>query len=279
MPTRSDWPRTKTWLPAADQPAPSRSFRRGYIPAALIFGLLLIGGLYLSVLRPGSDNPNNPDNPSSGDQGTAAPSAAATGPGGGSEPADTGSAGTTGRQLVAGVPVGYPHSQAGAEAAAANYLAAYGSESMFSPTARAEILEAIVARADQKELTGALAQSFGLAGQAYGLDSAGLPAKGLDLVARTVPVGITVKSYSPAEAVVDVWAVSIIGLAGETSTRPISEAWNTATVTLRWADGDWKWASVSQRDGPTPVSGLQPPSSAGQLAEALLRFQELRHGR
>jgi hypothetical protein len=150
---------------------------------------------------------------------------------------------------------------------------------MFSPTARAEIVKAIVARADQKELTLALEASFGLAGQAYGLDSAGLPAKGLDLVARTVPVGVTVQSYSSTQAVVDVWAVSIIGLAGESSTRPISEAWNTATVTLRWADGDWKWASMTQRDGPTPVSGLQPPSSAGQLAEALLRFQELRHGR
>jgi len=273
MPTRSDWPRTRTWLPAADQPAPSRSFRRVYVPAALIFGLLLIGGLYLSVLRPG------PDSPSSADQGTAAPSDAATEPGGGTARADDATAGSTGGRIAAGVPVGYPHSQPGAEAAAANYVSAYGSEAMFSPTARAEIVKAIVARADQKKLTGALDQSFGLAGQAYGLDAAGLPAKGLDLVARTVPVGVTVKSYSSTQAVVDVWAVSIIGLAGETSTRPISEAWNTATVTLRWADGDWKWASVTQRDGPTPVSGLQPPSSAGQLAEALLRFQELRHGR
>src|SRR5262245_3294184 len=273
MPTRSDWPRTKTWLPAADQPVSSRSFRRAYLPAILIFGLLLLGGLYLSVLRPG------PDNSSSDDQGTAAASDATTEPSGDTAGADDGSTSTAGRRIVANVPVGYPHSNAGAEAAAANYLAAYGSEAMFSPTARAEIVNAMVARADQKEITGALNESFGLAGQAYGLDPAGLPAKGLDLVARTVPVGVTVKSYSPSEAVVDVWAVSIIGLAGETSTRPISEAWNTATVTLRWADGDWKWASMSQRDGPTPVSGLQPPSSAGQLAEALLRFQELRHGR
>lgn len=273
MPTRSDWPRTRTWLPAADQPAPSRSFRRAYLPAALIFGLLLLGGLYLSVLRPG------PGSPSSADPGTAAPSAAATEPGGSNVRADDGSAGSTGLQISAGVPVGYPHSTAGAEAAAANYVAAYGSEAMFSPTARAEIVKAIVARSDQKELTGALEESFGLAGQAYGLDSSGLPAKGLDLVARTVPVGVTVQSYSSTQAVVDVWAVTIIGLVGEGSTRPISEAWNTATVTLRWADGDWKWVSVTQRDGPTPVSGLQPPSSAGQLAEALLRSQELRHGR
>src|SRR4029450_8960026 len=154
--------------------------------------------------------------------------------------------GSPGRRIAAGVPVGYPHSKPGAEAAAANYVSAYGSEAMFSPTARAEIVKAIVARADQKKLTGALDQSFGLAGQAYGLDSAGLPAKGLDLVARSVPVGVTVKSYSPTQAVVDVWAVSIIGLAGETSTRPISEAWNTAKVTLRWAEGEWKGRAWTQ---------------------------------
>lgn len=274
MPTRSDWPRTRTWLPTTDRPVPNRSSRRAYLPAALIFGLLVLGGLYLSVLRPG---PADPDGQSPG-AGTPADAAADRADQPGTEPA-TGSNGSASSRVVAGVPVGYPHSKAGAQVAAANYLAVYGSEAMFSPTARAEIVRAMVARTDQEALTDQLDQSFGLAGQAYGLDSAGLPVKGLDLVARTVPVGVTVQSYGSARAVVEVWAVSIVGLAGEGSTRPISEAWNTATVTLRWADGDWKWASLSQRDGPTPVSGLQPPSPAGQLADALLRFEELRHGR
>jgi len=272
MPTRSDWPRTKTWLPTTDSRAPSRSRWRGYVPAALLFGLLVIAGLYLSVLRPG------PDNPAPDSAGT--PTDAAADPGtGGTGDSGTGGGGSAGSRTVGGVPVGYPHTREGAQAAAANYLSVYGSAAMFDPSKRADIIDAMVARIDHEQLTAQLDESFGLAGDAYGLDSNGLPADGLEMVARTVPIGVTVESYSSVKAVVDVWAVSIVGLSGTGSTRPVSEAWNTATVTLRWADGDWKWATLSQRDGPTPVSGLQPPSPADQLADAVQRFEELRHGR
>ncbi len=270
MSTRSDWPRTRTWLPESDRLGPSRSRRRGYLSALLVFGLLLLGGLYLSVLRPNA-------NGSGADTGNR--TGAGTGAGAGA-PAEPGqSAASMGSTVVAGVPVGSPRTRAGAEAAAANYLAAYGSEAMYDPDARAAIVAAIAAPADQDDLMSQLDESFGLAGQAYGLDATGAPAEGLEFVARTVPVGVRIASFRANRAVVDVWAVSVVGLAGENATKPITEAWNTATVTLRWTADDWKWDSLIQRVGPTPVSGLQPPSSTSQLADVMREFEELRHGR
>jgi hypothetical protein len=46
----------------------------------------------------------------------------------------------------------------------------------------------------------------------------------------------------------------------------------TTTITLHWVDGDWKWVAFTQTDGPTPVSGMQTPSNAAEIANAVKEF-------
>lgn len=268
MATRSDWPRTRTWLPEGDRAPDIRKRRTGYLPAALLFALLAVGGLYLSVLGPDAGRG------SPGDDGSTTDSESVAG-----DPQTGRGAGSAGSGVAAGVPVGYPRTEEGAQSAAANYLTTYGSEAMFGATSRADIVGAIVAESDRVRVAAQLDESFGLAGRAYGLDAEGTARPGLDFVARTVPVGTRVQSFGSGRAVVEVWAVGIVGVAGPDSTKPITQAWETATVTLRWSSGDWKWVSVTIADGPTPVSGLQPPSPGGRLAEAAAEFAGLHYGR
>jgi hypothetical protein len=179
----------------------------------------------------------------------------------------------------AGVAVGYPDSRDGAKSAAANYTIAYGSDAMFDTNKRHAILDAIADPTVKPALQAQLDQSFAAVMSRFGLDPNGNPPKGQTFVDRTIPVGVHVLSYTDNEAQVSVWTTGIVGLAGTGSTLPVAEAWNTATVTLHWVDGDWKWVAFTQTDGPTPVSGMQPPSTVDQISNAVKEFEGLDYAR
>lgn len=189
--------------------------------------------------------------------------------------------GSGGSRVVAGVPVGYPHTPAGAQSAAANYVVAYGSAAMYSPTRRRAIVDAIADPAVRREIAAQFAVAFGSTGQLFGLDPAGQAPAGLQFVCRALPIGVRLLGYARdgSTAQVAVWADGIVGLAGATSTRPVEDSYSTTTVTLRWAAGDWKWVSFTTADGPTPVSGGQPASPAGTIASAVRTFAGLRYVR
>ena len=180
---------------------------------------------------------------------------------------------------VAGVSVGYPDTRDGAKAAAANYTIAYGSDAMFNTTKRHAVLDAIADPTVKPALQAQLDQSFAAVMSRFGLDPNGNPPKGQTFVDRTIPVGVHVFTYADDEAQVAVWTTGIVGLAGAGSTLPVAEAWNTATVTLHWVDGDWKWVAFTQTDGPTPVSGMQPPSTVDQISNAVKEFEGLDYAR
>ncbi|MGH3344887.1 MAG: hypothetical protein ACRDPK_18865 [Carbonactinosporaceae bacterium] len=182
-------------------------------------------------------------------------------------------------RAAAGVPVGYRHSAEGAQSAAANYAVAYGSEAMFDPAQRRAIVAAIADPAVATRLAARLDTAFAAVSKTYGLDGDGDPPEGLTFVCRTLPVGVRLVSYGGDTAVVAVWINGIIGLAGDESTRPVAEGWHTMTVRLRWVEGDWRWRSFTQRDGPTPVSGRQPASGADEIARAVTTYEGLRYGR
>ncbi|MGH3326637.1 MAG: hypothetical protein ACRDPT_02365 [Streptomycetales bacterium] len=182
-------------------------------------------------------------------------------------------------RAAAGVPVGYRRTAEGAQSAAANYAVAYGSEAMFEPGRRRAIIAAIADPAVAARLAGRLDAAFAAVGKTYGLDGNGNPPEGLTFVCRTLPVGVRLVSYAGDTAVVAVWTNGIIGLAGDESTKPVAEGWHTMTVTLRWVDGDWRWRSFTQKDGPTPVSGRQPASRADEIARAVTSYEGLRYGR
>jgi len=193
---------------------------------------------------------------------------------------DISAARTGGLQLVAGVPVGYGHTPAGAISAATNYAIAYGGPAMFVPAKRRAIVDATTdpaVWATQQAQQGAL---YSATADKFGLDQQGRPtAAGVEFVARELPVGARLVAYTPDTAVVAVWEDGLVGLAGTGTTRPVQEGWGTTTVTLRWAAGDWKWTAGSFTPGPTPITGVQTPSDPQTIADAVDQFAGFSYAR
>jgi hypothetical protein len=175
-----------------------------------------------------------------------------------------------------GVMVGYPDTKEGAEAAATNYVAAYGSEVMLRTSTRHTMIHTIADPAIEQDLQGKLDQAFAIVANGYKLDKDGNPPKGLTVVSRAFPVGVQVTAYTNNKATVAVWANSIGGTSGTGSTHPVIEAWDTITLDLSWVNGDWKWSNFSEIDGPTPVSS-QAASSSDLLQKAAQQFARLRY--
>lgn len=178
---------------------------------------------------------------------------------------------------VAGVPVGYSHDAAGAEAAAANYVVALGSATMISAARRHAMVAALADPQVEPAMQSQLDQAYGSTFGRFGLDAKGRAPKGQTFVSRTLPIGVRADAVTVGSARIEVWSAGLIGLSGKGSAQPIAATWTTTTVSLRWVDGDWKWTTASQEDGPTPVQGSQPASSADAIANAANGFGGLRY--
>jgi len=195
-------------------------------------------------------------------------------------PRNISAARTGGLQLVAGVPVGYSHTQAGAISAATNYAIAYGGPAMFVPAKRSAIVDATTDPAVWATQQAQQAALYSATADKFGLDQQGRPtAPGVEFVARELPVGARLVAYTPDTAVVAVWEDGLVGLAGTGTTRPVQEGWGTTTVTLRWAAGDWKWTAGSFTPGPTPITGVQTPSDPQTIADAVDQFAGFSYAR
>ena len=177
---------------------------------------------------------------------------------------------------VNGVLIGYADTKNGAAAAATNYIAAYVSEPMVHTATRHTLVHTIADPAIEHNLQSELDQAFAAAARGYGLDANGNPPAGQTLVYRGVPAGVRVDSYTNNKAVVSVWTCTIDGIGGTGSTNPVSDTWSTLTVTLTWAQGDWRWNDFASSDGPTPVSN-QTASSSNDLQKATQQFARLRY--
>jgi hypothetical protein len=194
-----------------------------------------------------------------------------SGPGSASGPAFPAQSGAN------GVLTGYADTQDGAVAAAANFVAAYGSDAMMTTDSRHQIVHAIADPAIESNLQTELDQAFALAAQGFGLDKNGKAPTGQTFVSRAVPFGTSVTGFSASKATVAVWINMIAGTAGQGSTHPVSETWTTVTLNLSWVNGDWKWSSFTQAAGPTPVPAGQQVSSSSDLQQAVKQFARLRY--
>jgi hypothetical protein len=254
-------------------PNARRSRWRRYAPALVLFGMLSVGGAYFGLSGVAGDGSSaGPAAPGAGPRTSSKPSAA-------SRAAPVSSLGGEATRIRSGIPVGYPKTREGAESAAVNYAVAYGSAEMFDPARRREIVTAIVYGKLSDDLLKQLDEAFSAAGRRYQLDETGRAPAGFTFVSRTAPIGVKLTAYGGGNATVEVWTAGIVGLAGENSPIPVTEAWATATVELWWSRGDWKWVSFTQRDGPVPVGGMQPSSSGADVAAAVQDFAELRYAR
>lgn len=270
--------RTRVKLPpdpyGDDEPRP----RRGRRPLILLGALVALVVAVTIVNR----STHHSSDPQSGGQ-SSAPAGAGTDSGGtdaGAPPTTSPIQGSGLPSNTAGsIPVGYPHSSKGAESAAANYVVAYESSSMVSPTARHELINDIADPAVASNMQSLLDTQYSQVDSTYGLSSDGVPPVGQTYVSRAAPVGVSLVNYDGSSATVSVWVVTITGLAGNGSTHPVTENWTTLNLTLSWTQGDWKWQKFNFSDGPVPTSGQQVISNSQALQQAVNQFGGLRYAR
>lgn len=195
---------------------------------------------------------------------------------GAKSPGAAGSAPTaaTGTKPVEGrngtIPSGFAHDEQGAQSAAANYAVALGSAEMFDKTKRDDILDAVIAPSSLNRFRTTLDKAYSTDFfRNVGLNDDGSTPEGFTFISRTSPIGTKVTKAGSDQTTVEVWCTGLIGLAGEGSTKPVTDGWFTITVELSWVDGDWKASTHSQKDGPAPVGGDTRASSADEIANAV----------
>ncbi|MEU2869601.1 hypothetical protein ABZ769_10375 [Streptomyces olivoreticuli] len=184
--------------------------------------------------------------------------------------APTGEKPVSGKDGATGIASGFAHTEQGAQSAASNYAVALGGDGMFKTDTRHAIVDGIhtpdAAPALQRDLDKAYSADFF---KNVGLTPDGSAPKGLTFVSRTVPVGSKATAYNDGEATVAVWCTGLVGLAGQGSTKPVTQTWFTMTQKLRWVGNDWKIASSEQKQGPAPVSGDVPAAGAEEITNAV----------
>ncbi|MEU8562104.1 hypothetical protein AB0C45_11520 [Streptomyces cyaneofuscatus] len=194
-------------------------------------------------------------------------------------PGTTGSAPTaaTGTKPVQGkngtIASGFAQDEQGAQSAAANYAVALGSAEMFDKTKRNSILNAVIAPSSMDRFRDTLDKAYSADFFAnVGLNEDGSTPEGFTFISRTAPLGTKVTKATADQVTVEVWCTGLIGLAGEGSTKPVTDGWFTITMELAWINGDWKAVTHSQKDGPAPVGGDTRASSAEEIADAVNGF-------
>ncbi|MEU8584586.1 hypothetical protein [Streptomyces abikoensis] len=206
-----------------------------------------------------------------GDSGGDASSGADARRPGGSATAPTGVKPVDGK--TGGIASGFAHSEQGAQSAAANFAVALVSADILKPDRRHAIVPQIFVADKVPELQSKLDNAYSKDFLAkLGLNEKGESAKGMTYVSRTVPVGTKATEYSEAASSVEVWCTGAFGTAGTSSTNPVANDWFTMTIKLRWADGDWKAESFSQKDGPAPVNSDRMASNADEIAKAVEQY-------
>ncbi len=273
MPLPDDQPHTRTRLPVGEQaslqPAGRQARPLRNLLTVLVVVTLLV--LAISIANRGKTVPSPGAGPSDSQAaGAPPPAATATAPSG-DQPVSTTSN---------GVGTGYPHTEQGAQSAAANYAVALGGTDMFRPDGRRTILATIADPAAIGALQTRLDQAITpevLTG--YGLDAQGKAPKDLTFVSRATPVGTRTDGYTADSTKALVWCVGLGGLAGASSTKPVAENWYTLTLTLRWTGTDWKLTDFSRQSGPAPVPADQQAANAQEITGAVQQFGGFRYAR
>ncbi|WP_405465130.1 hypothetical protein OG783_17115 [Streptomyces jietaisiensis] len=210
----------------------------------------------------GGDGSGSASNGSrSGDRAKSAPTTAT-----GKRPVDT---------KTSGIPTRYAHDQQGAQSAATNYTVALASAEMFDTESRHTIVDTVyapdVVAKLRSETDKAYTNKKFLAG--IGLDEDGKAPSGQTFVSRVVPAGTKIGKLTDGDHLsVEVWYSSLFGLAGASSTNPVTESWYTTTYDLTWVGGDWKITDSRQKDGPVPVGADQKASTTDDMAKAVEEY-------
>lgn len=177
----------------------------------------------------------------------------------------TGIAATGPASVRDGVPVGYARSRAGAIAAATNYVGVQTSTLMLDEGRRRR---AVAALAAPSAVDGLQASA---AGNATAMAAALKTSGATGVILRAIPVGARADRYNDDAATVSIWLTSI---GGSTNGVPVRQSWGVTTVTLQWAEGDWKQVSASTTRGPVPLADDAQPTAASELIGKTKDFKE-----
>jgi hypothetical protein len=222
-----------------------------------IVGVIVLLIAAIAFANRGDDDTTN--GTSAGDKAKTAPTAAS-----GERPVTT---------KTGGIPSGFAHDRQGAESAAANYAVVLVSADILKPTRRTEIVQRVFVADKAAGLEDSLNKAYDKNFLSnVGLDENGNAPSGSTYVSRTMPVGTKTTSYSNTTATVDVWCTGVFGMAAEDTTSPVTSDWFTMTLQMRWADGDWKVDSFSQKAGPAPVNGDNKISTSEEVSKAVEEY-------
>lgn len=176
-------------------------------------------------------------------------------------------------RTVVGVPQGFARTQAGAVAALLNFGAALGDPRVvLDPRRREQVLSLVATPRYAATFRGPGATALetvrrGPLGQAL--------ASGARTIYLATPIAYRVVSYSPEQAVVEGWGVSVIG--SDTGLEP-QATWGKTLTTARWHERGWRIDAVESKDGPTPsLADVQSPSSADDFIARLDGLGGVRH--
>ena len=158
---------------------------------------------------------------------------------------------------AAGVPVGFPHTSAGAARAVAAYQQAFAGPAILRPGVLRKRIEA-VAMPDYAEAMLA-ANSPGAQRLAAGPLGQGLR-RGVRTLYEAVPVGYKLESYTPGRARVLTWGFTLLGNASSLAPAAYFGLTHTEVV---WDEGRWRIAETRAGFGPTPRLATKPGPLGG----------------
>jgi hypothetical protein len=160
-----------------------------------------------------------------------------------------------------GIPVGYPHTEAGAISACGNYVAAYGDVRNRDATILPVLLRTIATPSEASSLTIRIRKNDTNNASILGVESLNSPNVNFNLRV----VGYKVVSSANNMASVSVWSAGGFGIYGSsnpaTETRQVS---GTDNCTVTWTAGDWKLANA--------VDGPSGPDMTDRAADGFSRF-------
>ena len=166
--------------------------------------------------------------------------------------------------MVSGVPVGYPHTQDGAKAAAANYTVVSGSANFL--TNKDDRNLAVSAMAAQGTADATERKADLSAAQAVSALQGDAPTLSVEqAIARTGVLSARVLGYDDQGAMVRLWTTMVRGSAAGHATPTVG--YQSVTVTLVWESNDWKLRDSSTASGLfAPIDVRQASNVPGDFA-------------
>ncbi|MCD9880395.1 hypothetical protein [Streptomyces guryensis] len=173
--------------------------------------------------------------------------------------------GGVGIRELDGVPVGYPHTQAGAKAAAANYTTVSGSSDFL--TDKAARHRAVSVMAAKGTAGTAVKEADHAAGEALSaLRGDNSKVSDRKVIARTGVLSAHVLGFDTHGAMVRLWTTTVRGSATGHATP--KTGFRSVTVTLTWESNDWKLKSSSS------TTGLVAPIDERQASNVTSDFSD-----